>query len=70
VFSLGQRAANEVPTLKGMTAGWLVLSIALGAAGLLLGRTWVQRGGHVDLGSVSHQWIAEQRSGQAYDPQR
>ena len=53
-----------------MTAGWLVLGMAVGLAGLVLATTWLRRNEQVDLGSVSHQWIAEQRAGQAYDSQR
>jgi hypothetical protein len=53
-----------------VTAGWLVLGMAVGLAGLVLATTWLRRNEQVDLGSVSHQWIAEQRAGQAYDSQR
>ena len=70
LFGLGQCGRDGIPTLKRMTAGWLVLSLAVAAASLILGTTWFRRGGNIDLGSVSHQWIAEQRAGQGYDPQR
>jgi hypothetical protein len=49
---------------------WILLAMVLAAAGLMLATTWYRRGEHVDLGSVSHQWIAEQRAGQGYDSQR
>jgi len=31
---------------------------------------WLRRRADVDFGSVSHQWIAEQRLGQGHDAQR
>jgi hypothetical protein len=52
-----------------VNAGWIVLGMATAIAALVLATTWLRRG-DVDLGSVSHQWIAEQRAGQGYDPQR
>jgi hypothetical protein len=53
-----------------VNAGWIVLAIASAVAALVLATTWLRRGEDVDLGSVSHQWIAEQRAGQAYDSHR
>jgi hypothetical protein len=53
-----------------MLAGWILLGIVVAAAGFTLAATWLRRGEHLDLGSVSHQWIAEQRSGQPYDSHR
>jgi hypothetical protein len=48
----------------------IVLGMAAAFAGLVLVTAWLRRGDDVDLGSVSHQWIAEQRAGQPYDSQR
>ena len=53
-----------------MNEAWILLGMAIAAAGLVLATTRFRRGEHVDLGSVSHQWIAEQRAAQGYDPQR
>ena len=49
---------------------WILLGMAVAAGGVVLATTWLRRGERVDLGSVSHQWIAEQRTGQGYDSQR
>ena len=46
-----------------MNAGSIVLGMATAVACLVLVRTWLRRGEDVDLGSVSHQWIAEHRAG-------
>jgi len=48
---------------------WILLGMAVAAAIVVLATTWFRRGEHVDLGSVSHQWIAEQRAAQGYDSQ-
>ena len=52
-----------------MNEAWILLGMAIAAAIVVLATTWFRRGEHVDLGSVSHQWIAEQRAGQGYDSQ-
>ena len=48
----------------------LLFAMAAAVAGLVAATTWFRRGEDVNLGSVSHQWIAEQRAGQPYDSQR
>ena len=53
-----------------VNAVWIVLGIGVAVAVLMLTTSWRRRDQEVDLGSVSHQWIAEQRMGQAHDPQR
>jgi hypothetical protein len=53
-----------------VNAAWIVLALAVAVAVLMLSTSWRRRDQQVDLGSVSHQWIAEQRMGQAHDPQR
>jgi hypothetical protein len=52
-----------------VTGWWTFLGMAVAIAGFMLATTWFRRGEHADLGSVSHQWIAEQRAGQPYDRQ-
>jgi len=44
-----------------VTVGWIVLGLGIVAAVFMLATSWLRRGQAVDLGSVSHQWIAEQR---------
>jgi len=48
--------------------GWVVV-VALAAVIVVIATTWLRRHQDLDLGSVSHQWIAEQRLGQ-HDAQR
>src|SRR5919108_2992466 len=44
-----------------VNAAWIVLALAFAVAVLMLTTSWRRRDQQVDLGSVSHQWIAEQR---------
>lgn len=44
--------------------------VVMAGAILVLAKSWLRREQAVDLGTVSHQWIAEQRMGQGHDPQR
>jgi hypothetical protein len=53
-----------------MNAWWIVLGVGLAGAIVLLATLWLRRYQDSDLGTVSHQWIAEQRLGQGHDPQR
>lgn len=53
-----------------MNASWILLGVAVAVAVVVLVTSWLRRDHDVDLGSVSHQWIAEQRMGQGHDPQR
>jgi len=48
--------------------GWIVLGMGIAVAVLMLAASWLWRDHHVDLGSVSHHWIAEQRMGHGNDP--
>ena len=49
-----------------MNALWILLSIAgLGALAQLV--SWLSRGKNPDLGSVSHQWVAEHRLSQTQE---
>jgi len=50
--------------------GWIVLAVAVAAAIVMLVTSRLRRDRVVDLGSVSHQWMAEQRLGQGHDPRR
>ena len=49
--------------------GWVVV-VALAGVIVVITTIWLRRHGDLDLGSVSHQWIAEQRLGQGHDVQR
>jgi hypothetical protein len=54
-----------------VNAAWIILGIGVVAVVMLmLTRSWRRRHQGLDLGSVSHQWIAEQRMGQGHDSQR
>jgi len=53
-----------------VNAGWVALGIGIAVAVLMLATSWFRRDHDVDLGSVSHHWIAEQRMGQGDNPQR
>jgi hypothetical protein len=53
-----------------VNAGWIVLGMGIAVAVLMLATSWFRRDQDVDLGSVSHHWIAEQRMDQRHDPQR
>jgi hypothetical protein len=54
-----------------VNAAWIVLGIVgVAVAMLMLAAAWRRRGQETDLGSVSHQWIAEHRMGQGHDSQR
>jgi len=49
---------------------WIVVGVAVVSA-IVAGITaWQRNDDHHDFGSVSHQWIAEHRFGQADDPRR
>ena len=54
-----------------MNVGWIVLGIGVAVALVMLAMSWFRRNQEdFDLGTVSHQWIAEQRPGQGHDQQR
>jgi hypothetical protein len=53
-----------------VNAAWIVLGIGVAVAVLTLTTSWRRRDQELDLGSVSHQWIAEQRMGQGHDSRR
>ncbi|MBI4885903.1 MAG: hypothetical protein HY824_02315 [Acidobacteria bacterium] len=53
-----------------MNAGWIVLGVGVVVAMVVLAASWLRRDHSFDLGTVSHQWIAEQRFGQGHDLQR
>jgi hypothetical protein len=50
-----------------VNAAWIVLGIGVAVAVLMLTTSWRRRDQALDLGSVSHQWIAEQRMGQGHE---
>jgi hypothetical protein len=52
--------SNVVLMLGAVIAGVLLLALAL----------WRRGSGSAELGSVSHQWIAELRAGEPYDSTR
>jgi hypothetical protein len=49
--------------------GWVVV-VALAGVIVVIATIWLRRHQDLDLGSVSHQWIAEQRLGQGHDAER
>jgi len=51
-------------------AVWIVLGAAVAVAIVMLATSWLRRNQDRDLGTVSHQWIAEQRHGREHDPPR
>jgi hypothetical protein len=53
-----------------VNAGWIVLAVFIGGAIVMLATSRLRRHQIGDLGTVSHQWIAEQRLGQEHDSQR
>ena len=53
-----------------MNSGWMILGLGIAVVILLLVTSWLRRREVADLGSVSNQWIAEQRLGQGHDSQR
>jgi hypothetical protein len=53
-----------------VNAGWILLAVAIAGAVVMLVTSWVRRDRYLDLGTVSHHWIAEQRLGQSQNSQR
>lgn len=53
-----------------VTAVWIILGVGIAGALVALMTSWPRRDQRADLGAVSHQWIAEHRSGQGQDPRR
>ena len=53
-----------------MNINWIVPSVGVVVAIALLVASRLRRDHDVDLGTVSHQWMAEQRLGQGHDRQR
>ena len=53
-----------------VNAVWILLAVGIAGAVVMLVTSWVRRDQYADLGTVSHQWIAEQRFGQGQNPQR
>ena len=47
---------------------WLLIVVGLAGVGAYF--VFARRDGQPDLGSVSHQWLSEQRFGQDHDRQR
>jgi hypothetical protein len=53
-----------------VNAGWILLTVAVAGALVMLAISWARRDQYRDLGTVSHRWIAEQKLGQAQHPER
>jgi hypothetical protein len=49
---------------------WIVAGLAVVAVCVALISAWLRRGQRTDLGTVSHQWIMENRLGPGQDPRR
>lgn len=45
------------------TTAWVIGAIALASIAIVFARSWLRHDSLDDLGTVSHQWIAEQRMG-------
>ena len=56
--------ANRAPLV---TASWIVAVLGVAVVVFVLVATWRRRNREPDLGSVSHQWIAERRMGQSHE---
>ena len=54
-------------TASAIEGRWILGSLAAAAAVFALARAWQRRRGDEDLGSVSHQWVAEHRLGHTND---
>jgi hypothetical protein len=48
----------------------MILAVSIAAPVVMLATSRLRRAQVTDLGSVSDQWMAEQRLGQGHDPQR
>jgi hypothetical protein len=53
-----------------MNAGWMAVLVGLVLALVAIASAWFRRHEQFDLGTVSHQWIAEQRFGAGHDSRR
>jgi hypothetical protein len=53
-----------------VTTNWIAILAALAAVAIVAILPWLRRRDRVDLGTVSHAWIAEQRFGATRDPRR
>jgi len=53
-----------------MNGAWVAVAAGVAVVIVLLVVSWLRRVQDFDRGTVSHQWIAEQRFGQGHDPQR
>ncbi|HXD21677.1 MAG TPA: hypothetical protein VN654_31945 [Vicinamibacterales bacterium] len=49
--------------------GWILLTVGVAGAVVMLVTSWVRRDQYLALGTVSHHWIAEQRLGQSQNSQ-
>jgi hypothetical protein len=49
---------------------WIVLGVFIAGAIVMVATLRLRRRQVVDLGTVSHQWMTEQRFGQGHDSQR
>lgn len=53
-----------------MSVGWVVIGVVIAVAIIMLFTSRFRRDDTADLGTVSHQWMAEQRLGRERDSQR
>jgi hypothetical protein len=49
---------------------WIVAGLGVAAAIVALASSWLRRDQRADLGTVSHQWITENRLGPGEDSRR
>lgn len=64
----GDRTSRNRASL--VNAGWVVLGMGIAVAVLMLATSRLRRDHDLDLGTVSHHWIAEQRMGPGHDLHR
>jgi hypothetical protein len=50
-----------------VNAAWILLAIGITGAVTMMTTSWLRRDQYNGLGTLSHQWIAEQRLGQGQD---
>ena len=53
-----------------MNTVWIVVGLGVAGAIIIALTLWHRRDQQSDLGSVSNQWVAEQRLGKTQEPQR
>jgi hypothetical protein len=50
-----------------VNAGWIALGVGVAVTIVVIATSWLRRRDDSDFGTVSHQWITEQRFGPRHD---